>query len=93
MDSIINIQPVRQTVAKTTRQWVRKTGEVVVKTYPQSQYNTNYYVKNKEKLTEHHLCACGNYYTLPNKTGHNNTKVHKLYMKMSVLINPMPLDL
>jgi hypothetical protein len=85
MDSVIDIPTVRQSIAKTTRQWVRKTGEVVVKTYPQNQYNTNYYVKNKEKLTEHHLCDCGNYYTLPNKTGHNNTKVHKLYVRLTTI--------
>jgi hypothetical protein len=73
--------------SKTKRQWTRKNGEVVEKIYSQSKYNTNYYLKHKDKLTEHHLCECGNSYTLPNKTGHNNTKVHKLYVRLTTTKN------
>ena len=68
----------------TTKQWVKKDGTVVIKTYDQNKYNANFYNNHKEELTTQHLCECGNHYTIPNKTKHFNTKIHKLYERMSM---------
>lgn len=72
----------QQTFSKAKRQWVRKNGETIITEYNQSKYNSNYYNKNKEEMKKHILCDCGNYYTMPNKSNHFNTKIHKLYIKM-----------
>jgi hypothetical protein len=71
-----------QATAISTRQWINKKGEIITKSYNQTKYNTNYYNKNKDELKKHILCDCGNYYTMPNKTNHCNTKIHKLYIAM-----------
>ena len=67
----------------TTKTWTKKNGEVVVKTYVQNKYNANFYNNHKEELKTQHLCECGNYYTPPNKSKHCNTKIHKLYVRLT----------
>ena len=72
----------QQTFSKAKRQWTRKDGQTITIEYNQTKYNSNYYNKNKEEMKKHILCDCGNYYTMPNKSNHLNTKIHKLYIKM-----------
>jgi hypothetical protein len=40
-------------------------------------YNEQYIIKNKDKLTERIECACGKSYEKWNKSNHNKTKYHK----------------
>ena len=38
--------------------------------------NKPYFEKNRERLREKHLCECGNYYMLYNKSHHLKSKKH-----------------
>lgn len=40
------------------------------------EYQTNYYLKNKEKYCEKILCECGRYYDIKHKNRHFLTNIH-----------------
>ena len=68
---------------KVIKRWINKDGTVVTKEYDQSVYAARHYAKHKEKYTQKHTCECGSDYTTSNKNNHLNTRVHKLYERMS----------
>ena len=65
----------------STKQYVKKNGEVVIKQYDQKEYNKKFYEKNKEKYSLRNICDCGGSYTAPNKSKHDISRIHKLYEK------------
>jgi hypothetical protein len=76
--------PTTQRITYLTKKYIKKNGEVVIKQYNQTKYNTVYYMNNREVLTEHHTCACGGQYTKLNKHNHNKGKVHKMYERIFI---------
>jgi hypothetical protein len=60
--------------------YTKKNGDVVIKEYNQREYNKRFYEKNKEKLAVKVKCNCGGGYTSPNKTKHEESRIHKLWI-------------
>jgi hypothetical protein len=70
-----------------TKKYTKKNGEITIKKYNQTQYNTLYYMNNKERLTEMKPCPCGGKYCDLRKYNHKNSKIHKLYERMFLCNN------
>ncbi len=68
-----------ESICYITKKYTKKNGEVITKKYNQSQYNTFYYMNNKDGLTDLKICECGGQYTKLNKYNHKKLKIHKIY--------------
>jgi hypothetical protein len=53
------------------------------------EYNTEYYIKKKDHLTERILCDCGLEYSRYNKYAHVKGRIHQLYLKLTA---PPPVE-
>lgn len=63
--------------SKCIKTYVKKNGDVVEKTYNQSQYNKTYWEKNQDTIRQKHKCElCGGSYYTYNKGLHNKTQKH-----------------
>lgn len=45
------------------------------------EYQTNYYLKNKEKYSEKILCECGRHYDIKHKNRHFSSNIHLINLK------------
>ena len=75
------------TVCYMTKKYTKKNGEITIKKYNQTQYNTLYYMNNKERLTEMKNCPCGGQFCDLTKYNHKKGKIHKLYERMFLNTN------
>ena len=57
-----------------------KNGDVIVREYNQTEWNSRWYKKNKERMTTSDVCVCGGKFSPNNKFKHYNTKMHKQHM-------------
>ena len=63
--------------------YTKKNGEQTTRTYNQKKYNETFYNKHKETINQKHLCECSNHYTTNNKSKHEKSKYHQLFVKLS----------
>ena len=81
-----NLDNANITTNKMIKKWVNKDGSITTKEYDQSKYTKKYYEKNKDKYLLKHTCGCGVEYSHSNKYQHINTRLHKMYHKMTTNI-------
>ena len=67
------------------KRFTKKNGEVSIKEYDQRKYNADWYQRNKAMLTTPVMCGCGGRYQSPNKTRHNNSKIHTTFLQIQEL--------
>ena len=63
------------------KQYVKKDGTIKNYEYEQNKYTTLYYMNNIDKFKQSHICQCGGVYIISNKSNHNKSKLHKLYLQ------------
>ena len=70
-----NIQP--EIKHKLIKKYKTKSGEEVIKVYDQQKYNSNYYLKHKEKINEIYVCElCKKNVKRSNKFNHERSNLH-----------------
>ena len=70
----------------TIRRTVKKDGTLVVKSYDQTNYNKNCYMKNKERYNKPILCKCGKTFSTYTKSNHYKSQIHRLFERMNIPI-------
>ena len=82
-DKLVNVLGMQNCI--TTRQFIKKDGEITTREYDQTVYNKRHYNKNKVIINGKITCECGLVYTQSNKSNHEGGRIHKLWTKMTAI--------
>lgn len=80
-DQVIDCQKMPENYCISRKSFTKKNGDVIVREYNQSKFNSTWYEKNKTKMTTSEDCVCGGRFSPNNRFKHYNTKTHRRYME------------
>ena len=68
------------------KSFTKKNGDVIVREYNQTEWNSRWYQKNKERMTTSNVCICGGQFSPNNKFKHYNSKKHRQHSINTTII-------
>ncbi len=78
---VVEVQKMPEYYSVSRKTFTKKNGDVIVREYNQTEWNSRWYAKNKERMTTSEDCVCGGRFSPNNRFKHYNTKTHKQYME------------